>query len=178
MRPLAAGQQSLPRLPGKPAWPGLARPGHGSGPRAAPNCASFIRIADLFAISAGLSNLGLNALAAAISTPLAAPVIVGMRLRGGNAASARGAASFAAPTDAAPARGGGHPARRHRLYDEGHRGKGLRRPGEEPNSGAPSQIMSETPAEDGAATGAAPFISRLRLKNYKSIAQCDVRLGR
>jgi hypothetical protein len=107
VRPLAAGQQSLPRLPGKPAWPGLARPGHGSGPRAAPNCASFIRIADLFAISAGLSNLGLNALAAAISTPLAAPVIVGMRLRGGNAASARGAASFAAPTDAAPARGGG-----------------------------------------------------------------------
>jgi predicted ATPase len=37
--------------------------------------------------------------------------------------------------------------------------------------------MSETPAEDGAATGAVPFISRLRLKNYKSIAQCDVRLG-
>lgn len=37
--------------------------------------------------------------------------------------------------------------------------------------------MSETPAEDGTATGAAPFISRLRLKNYKSIAQCDVRLG-
>jgi predicted ATPase len=37
--------------------------------------------------------------------------------------------------------------------------------------------MSETPAEDGAATGAVPFISRLRLRNYKSIAQCDVRLG-
>lgn len=37
--------------------------------------------------------------------------------------------------------------------------------------------MSETPAEDGAAAGAAPFISRLRLRNYKSIAQCDVRLG-
>jgi predicted ATPase len=37
--------------------------------------------------------------------------------------------------------------------------------------------MSETTAEDGAATGAVPFISRLRLKNYKSIAQCDVRLG-
>jgi predicted ATPase len=37
--------------------------------------------------------------------------------------------------------------------------------------------MSETPAEDGAATGVVPFISRLRLKNYKSIAQCDVRLG-
>ena len=36
--------------------------------------------------------------------------------------------------------------------------------------------MSETPAEDGIATGAVPFISRLRLKNYKSIAQCDVRL--
>jgi predicted ATPase len=37
--------------------------------------------------------------------------------------------------------------------------------------------MSETPAEDDAATGAVPFISRLRLRNYKSIAQCDVRLG-
>lgn len=37
--------------------------------------------------------------------------------------------------------------------------------------------MSETPAEDGAATGAVPFIGRLRLKNYKSIAQCDVSLG-
>jgi Transposase DDE domain group 1 len=39
---------------------------------------------------------GLNALAATISTPLAAPVVAGTRLRGGNAASARGAASFAA----------------------------------------------------------------------------------
>jgi Transposase DDE domain group 1 len=39
---------------------------------------------------------GLNALAAAISTPLAAPVIAATRLRGGNAASARGAAGFAA----------------------------------------------------------------------------------
>jgi len=39
---------------------------------------------------------GLNALAAAISTPLAAPVIAATRLRGGNAASARGAARFAA----------------------------------------------------------------------------------
>ena len=38
---------------------------------------------------------GLNALAATISTPLAAPVIAATRLRGGNAASARGAASFA-----------------------------------------------------------------------------------
>jgi predicted ATPase len=38
--------------------------------------------------------------------------------------------------------------------------------------------MSETPAEDGTATETAPFISRLRLKNYKSIATCDVRLGR
>jgi hypothetical protein len=38
---------------------------------------------------------GLNALAATISTPLAAPVIAGTRLRGGNAGSARGAASFA-----------------------------------------------------------------------------------
>ena len=39
---------------------------------------------------------GLNVLAATISTPLAAPVIAATRLRGGNAASARGAASFAA----------------------------------------------------------------------------------
>jgi Transposase DDE domain group 1 len=39
---------------------------------------------------------GLNALAATISTPLGAPVIAATRLRGGNAASARGAASFAA----------------------------------------------------------------------------------
>ena len=39
---------------------------------------------------------GLNALAAGISTPLAAPVIAATRLRGGNAASARGAASLAA----------------------------------------------------------------------------------
>ncbi len=38
---------------------------------------------------------GLNALAATISTPLAAPVIAATRLRGGNAASARGAASLA-----------------------------------------------------------------------------------
>ena len=37
---------------------------------------------------------GLNALAATISTPLAAPVIAATRLRGGNAASARGAASM------------------------------------------------------------------------------------
>ena len=38
---------------------------------------------------------GLNALAATITTPLAAPVIAATRLRGGNANSARGAASFA-----------------------------------------------------------------------------------
>ena len=38
---------------------------------------------------------GLNALAATISTPLGAPVIATTRLRGGNANSARGAASFA-----------------------------------------------------------------------------------
>jgi hypothetical protein len=39
---------------------------------------------------------GLNALAATITTPLGAPVIAATRLRGGNAASARGAARFAA----------------------------------------------------------------------------------
>jgi Transposase DDE domain group 1 len=38
---------------------------------------------------------GLNALAATLCTPIAAPVIAATRLRGGNAASARGAASFA-----------------------------------------------------------------------------------
>jgi hypothetical protein len=39
---------------------------------------------------------GLNALAATVCTPLAAPVIAATRLRGGNAVSARGAAGFAA----------------------------------------------------------------------------------
>ncbi len=39
---------------------------------------------------------GLNALAATISTPLSAPVIAATRLRGGNAASARGAAGLTA----------------------------------------------------------------------------------
>ena len=39
---------------------------------------------------------GLNALIGAVSTPLAAPVIAATRLRGGNAPSARGAASLAA----------------------------------------------------------------------------------
>jgi hypothetical protein len=39
---------------------------------------------------------GLNALIAAVSTPLAAPVIAATRLRGGNAPSARGAAGLAA----------------------------------------------------------------------------------
>jgi Transposase DDE domain group 1 len=39
---------------------------------------------------------GLNALAAVVSTPLSVPVIAATRLRGGNAASARGAASLAA----------------------------------------------------------------------------------
>ncbi|MGH3123716.1 MAG: IS1380 family transposase, partial [Streptosporangiaceae bacterium] len=38
---------------------------------------------------------GLNALAAVVSTPLSAPVVAATRLRGGNAASARGAASLA-----------------------------------------------------------------------------------
>jgi len=38
---------------------------------------------------------GLDALAATISTPIAAPVIAATRRRGGNAASARGAASLA-----------------------------------------------------------------------------------
>ena len=38
---------------------------------------------------------GLNALAATIATPIAAPVVAATRLRGGNAASARCAASFA-----------------------------------------------------------------------------------
>jgi predicted ATPase len=37
--------------------------------------------------------------------------------------------------------------------------------------------MSETLAEYGTAAGAVPFISRLRLRNYKSVAYCDLRLG-
>lgn len=44
--------------------------------------------------SKSLSVRGLNALAATVSTPLAAPVVTCARLRGGNAASARGAASL------------------------------------------------------------------------------------
>jgi hypothetical protein len=44
---------------------------------------------------------GLNALAAVVSTPLSAPVIAATRLRGGNAASARGAASLATQAIAA-----------------------------------------------------------------------------
>jgi DDE family transposase len=44
---------------------------------------------------------GLNALVATIGTPLGAPVIAATRLRGGNAASARGAATFAADAVAA-----------------------------------------------------------------------------
>src|SRR6266487_1582528 len=43
-----------------------------------------------------LTIRGLNALAAVVSTPLAAPVIAATRLRGGKANSARGAASLAA----------------------------------------------------------------------------------
>ena len=39
---------------------------------------------------------GLNPLIAAISTPTSAPLVAGTRLRGGTAASARGAASFVA----------------------------------------------------------------------------------
>jgi Transposase DDE domain group 1 len=42
----------------------------------------------------GLLVRGLNVLATTICTPLAAPVIAGTRLRGGNASSARGAASM------------------------------------------------------------------------------------
>ena len=37
--------------------------------------------------------------------------------------------------------------------------------------------MTETPAEEGAPVRPVPFITRVRLKNYKSIAECDVRLG-
>jgi AAA15 family ATPase/GTPase len=37
--------------------------------------------------------------------------------------------------------------------------------------------MTENMADEGAAGPVAPFISRVRIKNYKSIAECDVRLG-
>jgi hypothetical protein len=46
---------------------------------------------------------GQNVLAATISAPVAAPVIAATRLRGGNAASSRGAASFAAVRSPPPA---------------------------------------------------------------------------
>src|SRR5919108_6455897 len=35
--------------------------------------------------------------------------------------------------------------------------------------------MTDSLAEDGTAIRPGPFISRVRLKNYKSIAECDVR---
>lgn len=37
--------------------------------------------------------------------------------------------------------------------------------------------MTENTADDGTAEPAVPFITRVRLKNYKSIAECDVCLG-
>ncbi|HEX3964390.1 MAG TPA: AAA family ATPase [Trebonia sp.] len=38
--------------------------------------------------------------------------------------------------------------------------------------------MTEDAAGDGTdSPSAVPFISRVRIKNYKSIASCDVRLG-
>ena len=49
---------------------------------------------------------GLNPLLAAVSTPTCAPVLVGTRLRGGTANSARGAASFVAEAITTPAKRG------------------------------------------------------------------------
>jgi predicted ATPase len=40
--------------------------------------------------------------------------------------------------------------------------------------------MTQSAADDGTAApagSAVPFITRVRLRNYKSIASCDVRLG-
>jgi hypothetical protein len=37
--------------------------------------------------------------------------------------------------------------------------------------------MTDSAVDDGTARAAVPFITRVRLKNYKSIASCDVRLG-
>ena len=37
--------------------------------------------------------------------------------------------------------------------------------------------MAEATAEDGSPAHPVPFISRVRIRNYKSIAECDVRLG-
>ena len=37
--------------------------------------------------------------------------------------------------------------------------------------------MTEDTAEDGVGRLPVPFINRVRIKNYKSIASCDVRLG-
>ena len=47
---------------------------------------------------------GLNALIATVSTPLAAPLIVGTRLRKGSANSARGAAGWSPTRSGPPAR--------------------------------------------------------------------------
>jgi hypothetical protein len=38
--------------------------------------------------------------------------------------------------------------------------------------------MTELTAQTGIPARAVPFITRVCLKNYKSIAECDVRLGR
>jgi predicted ATPase len=37
--------------------------------------------------------------------------------------------------------------------------------------------MTDSAVDDGTARAAVPFITRVRLRNYKSIASCDVRLG-
>ena len=85
---------------------------------------------------------GLNALAATISTPLAAPVIAATRLRGGNAASARGAASLAAQ-----AIGTARDCRLHR-DDRGPAGLGvLRRRGDRRDPPRRGPVLRHRPGE-------------------------------
>ena len=113
----------------------------------------------------GLLVRGLNVLAATICTPLAAPVIAGTRLRGGNASSARGAASMI--TEAV----GHRPRRRvHRHADRADglgvlRLRGLRgrpprrgaflrhRPHRTPRSGPRSPPSATTPGHRSAIPG-------------------------
>ena len=57
---------------------------------------AFQEVMDHIAHDLTLRLRGRNPLLAAVSTPTCAPVLVGTRLRGGTANSARGAASFVA----------------------------------------------------------------------------------
>ena len=91
---LAELARRAPLLPGRDVWRSSTSTPSKSGSTAASKQGAAFGHTKIQGKS--LLVRGLNALAATISTPLGAPVIAATRLRGGNAASARGAASFAA----------------------------------------------------------------------------------